>query len=120
MELFSRTLVIALDALFLLFCIFINTKAYPLGRYKPSPPSTKELHGVNFLIIFTWQSDRIDASLTKANCTSIQKVYKGTAASVLAQGRVGCSVTRLGDFLHFEQPFKAGGNNYFNPNRLHC
>ena len=23
------------------------------------------------------------------------------------------SVTRLGDFLHFEQPFKAGGNNYF-------
>ena len=23
------------------------------------------------------------------------------------------SVTRLGDFLHFGQPFKAGGNNYF-------
>ena len=23
------------------------------------------------------------------------------------------SVTRLGDFLHFEQPLKAGGNNYF-------
>ena len=22
-------------------------------------------------------------------------------------------VTRLGDFLHFGQPFKAGGNNYF-------
>ena len=23
------------------------------------------------------------------------------------------SVTRDGDFLHFGQPFKAGGNNYF-------
>ena len=23
------------------------------------------------------------------------------------------SVTRLGDFLHFGQPFKVGGNNYF-------
>ena len=23
------------------------------------------------------------------------------------------SVTRLGDFLHFGQPFKASGNNYF-------
>ena len=23
------------------------------------------------------------------------------------------SVTRLGDFWHFGQPFKAGGNNYF-------
>ena len=23
------------------------------------------------------------------------------------------SVTRLGDFLHFGQPFKSGGNNYF-------
>ena len=23
------------------------------------------------------------------------------------------SVTRLGDFLQFGQPFKAGGNNYF-------
>ena len=26
---------------------------------------------------------------------------------------VVASVTRLGDFLHFGQPFKAGGNNYF-------
>ena len=24
------------------------------------------------------------------------------------------SVTRFGDFLHFGQPFKAFGNNYFN------
>ena len=40
----QTTLVIALDALFLLFCIFINTTAYHLGRYEPSPPSTKELH----------------------------------------------------------------------------
>ena len=38
-------LVIALYALSLLFCIFINTTAYDLGRYKPSPPSTKQLHG---------------------------------------------------------------------------
>ena len=42
----QTTLVIALDALFLLFCIFINTTAYHLDRYEPSPPSTKELHGL--------------------------------------------------------------------------
>ena len=40
----QTTLVIALDALFLLFSIFINTTAYHLDRYEPSPPSTKELH----------------------------------------------------------------------------
>ena len=34
----QTTLVIALDALFLLFCIFINTTAYHLGRYEPSSP----------------------------------------------------------------------------------
>ena len=27
--------------------------------------------------------------------------------------KVGSSVTRLGDLLHFEQLFKACGNNYF-------
>ena len=46
----QTTLVIALDALFLLFCIFINTTAYYLGRYKPSPPSTKELHAVSLYL----------------------------------------------------------------------
>ena len=30
----------ALDALSLLFWIFLNTTVYHLGRYKPSPPST--------------------------------------------------------------------------------
>ena len=38
-------LVIILRALSLLSCNFINTTAYHLGRYKPSYPSTKELHG---------------------------------------------------------------------------
>ena len=28
-------------------------------------------------------------------------------------GQFGSSVTRLGDFLHFGQLFKARGNNYF-------
>ena len=46
----QTTLVIALDALFLLFCIFINTTAYHLGRYEPSPPSSKELHGSSMCI----------------------------------------------------------------------
>ena len=41
----QTTLVIALDALSLLFCIFVNSTAYHLGRHEPSPPSTKELHG---------------------------------------------------------------------------
>ena len=40
----QTTLVIALDALSLLFCIFINTTAYHLDRHEPSPPTTKELH----------------------------------------------------------------------------
>ena len=42
----QTNLVIALYTLSILFCKFINTTAYPLGRYKPSPPSTKELHGL--------------------------------------------------------------------------
>ena len=29
-------------------------------------------------------------------------------------GKAKTSVTRLGNFLHFGQQFKAGGNNYFN------
>ena len=54
MELFSRTtLVIALDALSLLFFIFINSTAYHLGRYKASPPSTKELHGLHNEVFFS-------------------------------------------------------------------
>ena len=31
------------------FCIFINTTAYHLGRYEPSTPSTKELHGLRLI-----------------------------------------------------------------------
>ena len=46
---YQTYLVIALDALSLLFCIFINTTAYHLGRYEPSPPSTKELHGQTYM-----------------------------------------------------------------------
>ena len=44
----QTTLVIALDALTILFCIFTNTTAYHLGRYEPAPPSTKEFHGSLF------------------------------------------------------------------------
>ena len=40
----QTNLVIALYALSLLFCKFINTTAYHLGRSEPSPPSNKELH----------------------------------------------------------------------------
>ena len=55
MELFSRaqlstTLVIALDAVSLLFCFLINTTSYHLGRYEPSPPSTKELHDYRHIV----------------------------------------------------------------------
>ena len=46
----QTTLVIALDALSILFCIFINITAYHLGRCEPSPPSTKELHGLGFVL----------------------------------------------------------------------
>ena len=48
----QTTLVIALDALFLLFFIFINTTAYHLGRYEPSPPSTQELHELAQSLLF--------------------------------------------------------------------
>ena len=47
----QMTLVIALDALSLLFCIFLNTTSYHLGRNEPSPPSTKELHDKKY---FCW------------------------------------------------------------------
>ena len=52
----QTTLVIALDALSLLFCIFINTTAYHLGRYEPSPPSTKELHDFRLKCFQIWVS----------------------------------------------------------------
>ena len=41
-------LVIVIETMSLLFCIFINTTDYHLGRYEHSPPSTKELHGLGF------------------------------------------------------------------------
>ena len=44
----QTNLVIALYTLSLLFCKFINTTAYHLGRYEPSSPYTKELHGHTF------------------------------------------------------------------------
>ena len=46
----QTNLVIALDAVSLLFCIIINTTAYHLGRYEPSPPSNKELHAYTHYI----------------------------------------------------------------------
>ena len=48
----QANLVIALFTLSLLFCKFINTTAYHLGRQKPSPPSTKELHDVTLSFSF--------------------------------------------------------------------
>ena len=45
---FQSTLVFALRVLSLLFWHFINTTDYHLGRYKPSPPSTKEFHASTF------------------------------------------------------------------------
>ena len=49
-------------------CMFINTTAYHLGKYEPSPPSTKELHGlaVGFL--------SVNSFLTfTGNCFSVAK-----------------------------------------------
>ena len=40
----QTNLVLVHHELSLLFCHFINTTAYHFGRYKPSSPSTKELH----------------------------------------------------------------------------
>ena len=37
---------IVLRALSLVFWNFINTTSYHLGRYEPSSPTTKELHGL--------------------------------------------------------------------------
>ena len=56
----QTTLVIALDALSLLFCIFINTTAYHLGRHEPSPPSNKELHGSVDLYVLTTYGCRFE------------------------------------------------------------
>ena len=46
----KTNLVIALHILSPLFCKFINTIAYHLGRYEPSPTSTMELHDLSPII----------------------------------------------------------------------
>ena len=49
------SIVLYFNALSLLFCIFINTTSYHLGRYDTSPPSTKELHGFTNCVTATAQ-----------------------------------------------------------------
>ena len=46
----------------------------------------------------------------KLQCTTFQCVV---ACPKTEEIEIIASVTRFGNFLHFEQPFKAGGNNYF-------
>ena len=46
----QTNLVIALDALSLLFCIFINRTAYHLGRYKPSSPVSCRTPRINIIL----------------------------------------------------------------------
>ena len=48
----QTNLVISLYTLSLLFRKFINTTAYHLGRYEPSPRSTKELHGLSIIMLY--------------------------------------------------------------------
>ena len=58
---------------------------------------------LTFLIII-WIDGQTDHKMTMNSC-GYTHAY--------AQGSQGYSVTRLGDFLDFGQPFKAGGNTYF-------
>ena len=51
----QTNLVMALHSLSLLFFYYINTTAYHLGRYKPSFPSTKELHAFFSLSLFCFR-----------------------------------------------------------------
>ena len=44
---------------------------------------------------------------------AIDDRYQPNIFETVKFGSVGVSVTRLGDILHFGQPFKVGGNNYF-------
>ena len=92
MELFSRrrwrpncqtTLVIALDALSLLFCIFINTTSYHLGRYKPSPPSTKELHAIVITICWHLIAPPPPTSVSKPRSSIIINMLIGSRQSVM-------------------------------------
>ena len=47
----------------------------------------------------------------------IRSTYKSNAITSAIYidnfGSIAISVTRLGDFLHFGQEFKSGGNSYF-------
>ena len=47
------------------------------------------------------------------NFSSLEKVQKVWKKLHTLQKAEQASVTRLGNFLHFGQPFKTGGNNYF-------
>ena len=101
MELFSRrrwrlvsaqcqtTLVIALDALPLLFCIFINSTAYHLGIYKPSPPSTKELHGT---------------TVTCKHCTKMEAILSNNFVCTKTIGR-----RNLDRFFRMNPQLQDGG-----------
>ena len=70
-------------------------------------PTTEE---PNLRII---NKDAVRVQMTRLGQRWKVKRKKGCDRKELEVRKVGGSVTRLGDFLHFGQPFKAGGNNYF-------
>ena len=55
-----------------------------------------------YVVIWMYWRCRIQTSQTDTSCSIILPIWYSS-----------CSVTRLGDFLHFGQQFKASGNNYF-------
>ena len=65
----SKKLVIVVYTLSLLLCKFINTTSYHLGRYEPSPPSTKELHALHM------QVRALPIKRRKLNGPSLELVY---------------------------------------------
>ena len=51
--------------------------------------------------------------MTAQRCTIIYAAIIFTEKPQFSELKLTFSVTRLGDFLHFGQQFKAGGKNYF-------
>ena len=73
------------------------------------PPGNADM---NYNYIYNYLQLSLSLSLTRHSVHS-QTPSRQVARSNILRGTVVISVTRLGDFLHFGQSFKDGGNNYF-------
>ena len=61
------------------FGFFINTPAYQFGRYKPSPPSTRELDGLGSYEVLSFNEggeDPIGPTYLVVSCVCVIQNYR--------------------------------------------